>query len=627
MRKLFLLIATFFMATTLVSCHDDEPEVIIDGDEGEEVLPPPLPTYDVIETIVDAKAVIYAEGLDEMSPLFKNRIPAENIQTEITPETDLAVFDEAGAAMFIKNSELYEKLEDLYLRGGAIYFHKPALQASALIARLELEIFNDVPEETIPPICDVYITNIQGAEYRVDDIYSSEANEYVTTDENGNVVTEMTKTDTPSEYLYGRYAENAAKFVNEALNIGKRSRATVVSRAGNSFSEPPLIPLYWDKPLRFSQTYWKGKGNHMAKTVSLIADGIAHMTAKVRCAYSFEHDKDYYQITLSENYPGNFLWKGENKIKYKALYYDKYGGFALKFLYVTADLQNCRTDAVKVVALEGVAPNNHPANGSKENVSGWTFGGAFGTSAPLGVAGNFNFAYTSTTSITLPFSEIPSQFIRNNNEGSKLRWNYIVNNPLKYSKHAGRNGTVNNYPKISTQNVTFEQTWSWIIGNASQQRNQDLNMNVGVDFYVTTGAATSGAGSNHDYNYTLVSYSKNLLPLPTPDRFMDKVATVASPVNATSSYARKLIAENSPKFRFLIDNPERSGVVRENLCYRLRDEWSDVYNEIKNLGKFSGIDEEVTFYLQMSDGERLPVGNTDYKGIRIDRDGNVSLVK
>lgn len=615
------------MVTTFTACHNDEPAIIPD-DEGEEVLPAPLPASDIIETLVDARTAIYADGLDEMSLLFKNRINTENIQPEITSETDLAVFDEAGASMFLKNSELYEKLEDLYLRGGVIYFHKPALQASALLARLELEIFNNMPEETIPPICDAYITNIQGAEYRVDDIHSPEANEYVTTDEQGNEVTEMAQTDPPSEYLYGRYAENAAQFVNEALYSGKRSRATVVSRAGNSFSEPPLIPLYWDKPLRFSKTYWKGKnGNHMTKTVDLIADGIAHMTAKIRCAYSFEHDKDYYQITLSENYPGEFCWKGENKIKYKALYYDKYGGFALKNLGVTANLQNCWTDAVKVVALEGVAPNNHPATGSKENVSGWTFGGSFGTSAPFGIAGNFNFAYTSTTSITLPFSEIPSEFTRLNDDGSKVGWFYTVQNPLKYTSHRGRNGGVNNYPKISTQNVTFEQTWSWIIQNASQQQDKDLTMCVVVDFVVTSGAATSGPGGNHDYNNHVGSSCTNVLILPTPDRYKDKLATVAYPVNATSSYLRKLMAENSPKFRFIIENTDRSGVVRENLCYRLRDEWSDVYNEIKKLQPFSGVDEEVTFYLQMSNGERLPIGDTDYKGIHIDKCGNVSMVK
>ena len=474
-KHLCQVVSIAFMASTvLTGCKDEEPNLDHD-DEMEAPLPEPLPTEDIIETRVNALTAIYADNPDEMTALFLNRLESGKIEPEISSETELIIFDEAGASKFINNSELFDKLEDLYQKGGLIYFHKPAMQATGLMARLELGVFQEVPDEIIPPICDAFILNIQGAEYTVDDIHTSGSKEYISIDEDGNEKIDIDEdVEAPSEYIYGRYAENAAKFVNEALEVSLRSRPTVVrTRAGEKISEPPLIPIHWDKSFYLYKKY--SKSDHMAKDVTLEANGTVHLTAKIRCAYSFDQDKDYYQITLSENYPGSFFWKGEKSIKYKALYYDKYGGFALKAMNVYATLKNCSDKSVKVSVTEGIAPNNHPATGSKETVTGWTLGGSVGLSYPLGVTGNFTGGYTSTTSISMPYSEIPAEFGRLYADGSGLKWSYNVNNPLEYHKHRGRNGGVNKYPKISTQDVTFEQTWSWVIDNTSVQGEQDLN--------------------------------------------------------------------------------------------------------------------------------------------------------
>ena len=227
----------------------------------------------------------------------------------------------------------------------------------------------------------------------------------------------------------------------------------------------------------------------------------------------------------------------------------------------------------------------------------------------------------------MPYSEIPAEFKRFYEDGSGLEWIYEVNNPLRYHKNRGRNGGVNNYPKISTQDVTFEQTWSWVIDNTSVQGEQDLNLDVSANFYVTSGAATSGAGANHSYNYRKPCPVYKTFALPKPERYKEMVAVVASSVNASSSYLRKLIAENSPRFKYLQDNSERAGVTRRNLSLRLSNEWEDVYNEIKRLEPFAGMDDDVTFYLQMNDGERLSIGDSVYKGICISKQGEVSKVK
>ncbi len=624
-----ILSSILIVGTTLTSCKDDELEKI-NNEEDTEAAPPAtdLPTHDVIETKVTALTVIFATGLDEMSRLFQNRLSSELISPYLDDDTELVVFDEEGVTQFINDDEKYEKLEDFYLRGGLIYFHKPALQASALIARLKLGVFNDVPDKAIPPVCDAYIFNIQGAEYRTDDIHVAGSQVIEFTDEDGHIHTEVIdNAEKPNDYFYGLYAENAAKFINETLETCVRARSTAVTlRAGHSFTEPPLIPIHWDKTLHLYKTYNK-KDHHMAKEVTLKAEGTVSIDAKIRCAYSFDQDKDYYQITLSEYYPGKNLWQGESKIKH-GIYSDKCAGFALEGIHVDVRLKNLNP-SINVSTLEGVAPDNHPANGTKETINGWTLGGSIGLSSG-GIAGDLSAGYTSSTSISLPYSEMPATF--NRVDKSYIQWTYRIQNPMKYHRNSGRNGGVNKFSDISIKQFPLEQTWCWIIDNTSKQQDLPISLNVSVVYDITSGAATSGAatsgaGSNHAYNFCYGYGPTKTFDLPTPDRYKDKVTIVASPVNATSSYLRKLMSENSPSFRELSDYPNRAGIVRKHLTHRLSDEWNDVYDELKRIEPFIGIDEEVTFTLQMSNGEHLPIGSTGMTGIHINKNGFVSMVK
>ena len=39
------------------------------------------------------------------------------------------------------------------------------------------------------------------------------------------------------------------------------------------------------------------------------------------------------------------------------------------------------------------------------------------------------------------------------------------------------------------------------------------------------------------------------------------------------------------------------------------------------------MNDDVTFYLQMNNGERLSIGKSDFKGIHISKEGQVSMVK
>lgn len=575
MKRYLFFAISLFMLITLTGCHDDEPVI---PDEDEVVEKEPFPTYDIIETTIDAKTVVCAEGLDEISILFRNRLINENIQQDITPETELVIIDEKSAPQFINDKKKYQQLEDLYLRGGLIYFHKPALQCSALVARIQLGVFNEIPDESIPPLYDVYILNIKGSEYKVDNVYRGESKESTYFDEYGNPHTETVENiEEPSEYLYGRYAENAAKFVNMILHgEGSASRTNV-----RSLSMPDVIKQC-DNTIYLSQTY-KKKDHHMAKDVTLKATGVISIIAKIECDYDSKRDIDNYHITLTESYPGSLLWLGEKKIHYTGAWYDKYGGFALSAFNVKASL----TNPANYVVLEShniTNKHNNEREGLKHGVS-----------------------------VKEPFD---------------LYWSFSVKNPLKYSSRRAKNGTVNDYSKIFTSDFSVEESCHWSVSNSSNQQDQDMVLVVNSEFSITSGAASSGIGANHDYNVCNSYNFQNDFKLPVPDKYEDRISLTFwfRSGKADADAIEKVLFANSPTLKSLYYERNRTAQSRKRLIHLLSKEWQKVYDELKNANlTLPGQDAEVYMTLRTNDSEYIHIGENEFTKICINKDGEVSM--
>lgn len=570
MNKYLYLIALLIMTTSLASCHDDNPEIT--GNEDEVIEKEQLPTHDIIETTVDAKTVVCAEGLDEISALFKNRLINENIQPEITPETELVIIDEKSAIQFINDKEKYQQLEDLYTRGGLIYLHKPALQCSALVARIQLGVFNEIPDETIPPLFDVYILNINGSEYNVGDVYNGDGQEITYFDEDGNPHTETIENiEKPSEYLYGRYAENAAKFVNTILH-GESS----ASRADAILLSKSVVIKQCDNTIRLSQTY-KKKEHHMAKEVTLIATGIISIIANIECKYDPMIDTDIYNITLIESYPGRQLWLGEREIHYKGAWYDKYGGFALSALNVNASLSYPEAK----VRLR----SHNIEKPSEINV----------LSVP-----DYD-----------PFN---------------LFWNLKVKEPLKYTSHRAKNGSVNKYSKIFTTNFSIEESWKWEVPYSSKIQDPKMELTINTAFSITSGAASSGIGANHDYNICNQYNIQNTFELPLPNKYEDTILLAFYLRSGNTGVKTDVLFANSPTLKSLYHENKRSALSRKQLIHSLSKEWQKVYNELKNANLFSpGLNADVIITLRMSNFEDITIGENAFTRICVDKNGNVSM--
>lgn len=621
------IIAAMVMLTMaggmLTSCNDDEPQIEVPELENNDVTE--QPTEDIVETTVNANTAILASDLDEMSSFFLKRLNQGNVTHELTDDTELLIIDDASASKILKDDALFEKFEDFYYRGGLVYAHKPSMLTAGLLIRLYEGVYDAEPEVIIP-LYDAWIFNIQGAQYCADDIHSTEPQKLEYVDEEGNTHTKtITETEKPSDYIYGRYAENAATFVNKVMNSSLKTSTKVMSRGGIKYSEPVPIPMQFDsRKFELYEKFDKNNG-HITKGGELRASAILSLTAEIICAYSFDQNKDFYQIKLSETYPGEKFWQGTKKVKYKLSYYDKYGGFGLDYIDVKVTDVNMHS-GVNVESLTSVAPSNQPATGTKETVSGFTVGGALGLSSgsfPL----SLNGAYTSTTSISMPVSELPYKLSLPENK-KDLKWSYNVLTPLRYTERWGFNGSVSDYSKIMTKDFTIGQTWCWVFSNSNKQEDYPIEFRVHYNCMLSYGSASSSSGANYEINNSVWLGLYPIIRLPIPDRFKDKVTIVAIPVSETSSTVRKLLCENSSSFRDIVDYPERAGISRRQLINSLGREWDKVYEQLKRLEPISGVNEDITYTLQMSNGERVRFdSNYEYTGIHIDKNGNVSMVK
>lgn len=611
---LFFLTSAAMACTSLLTGCNNEPD-IADDREYEDPIVIQDPENDIVTTTMDVKNAIFATELDDMGSLFITRL--EEMGTELKEDTELVVLDEGACARFINNPEEYEKLSDFYERGGIIYFHKPALQSTGLLARLQLGVFNEVPDDTIQPLADAYICNVNGAEYISGDIYNPETVQHTYADDDGKTYTDdYTDEDKPTEYMYGRYADRAAGFVNETVASLLRSPATVVDTRAGTALEPPLIPMHWDIPRHVSISFTLSK----KKEVSISCEFTQSLALKIRAAYSFDQDKDYYQLTTSQFFPGSRTWKGVDHFKH-GIYKDRYAGFAFSELGIEAELYDYQP-GVSIYALDGYAPANQANDGSKTTVSGWDLGG----NVSFGVGSIFNLAvggnYTSSTSITMPVKEMPVTFTQERKDF--LKWCYVISNKLSCSTGRVSNGQISEIPDICKQDINTDQTWNWIVSNTQKQGDRPLRLRLFTVVDLRSCYATGGAGKNDATIYTHFLRHTEKPTLPVPERVRNQYTVVASPVNGASSYVRKLLMENSPKFKYLSENPDRCAVTGKALNDKMRTEWKQVFEEVQKLGRIEGVTSTVTFYLLDSSGNKVFMGYSSLRGIRIDTNGKIS---
>lgn len=598
-------------AVTLQGCSNDDPE--LPGEDEIEYPVPEIPENDVVTTKMDAKTCVMTTNLDDVGALFVKRL--ENTGTELTDETELLILDDEACNKFVKDEEEYNRISYYYFRGGIIYIHKPAMGTANLMARLQYGMSPVVSDETIDPVAEAYICHVSGAEYWGGAAWEQDAHEHTYYDEEGNEYKESCDGDEkPTEYYYGRYAESSAKFINEVVNNLVRSNATTVrSRAGTTQLAPEKIPITYTVPYHGLVTY------HLKQDKVLECMIPRDYQFYVETAYSFDQDKDFYSIHYSQSIPVSQAFKGHFSFKRKMAYYDKYGGFNFFKHHVEVELCNYKP-GVSIYSLDGVLPKNEPLNGQEATVKGWNISGnvSFGTGLMFGLTEGYN----SSTTITVPYKDIPVVYQQKRKD--LLRWEYKASSWMNYYSNRGRNGGYKAGPKICEQDITFEQGWGWIVSNTKQQGDTPLKLRVNTGTGLTSGACTSGAGGNSHWNFYQYEEDERWFKLPVPERFRNKYDIVASPLNDESVRLRQLFTQNSDKFKYIIDNPDRCAVTDEVLERKMKQEWQEVLDQLRSRGTISNVKEDVTFYLEDSSGKRVLLGGyANGYGIRVTKNGEV----
>lgn len=600
----------------LSGCHDNEPEIT-----GEDEIEYPVPEVDrvndVIKTTMDARTCVMSTSLDDMGALFVKRL--DNAGSDFDDETELLVLDDDACYKFVKDDEEYNRISDYYQRGGIVYLHKPALGAAYLMARLQYGMSPLVSEEKVKPIAEAYICHISGAEYWGDTAWERDVHKNIYYDEEGNEYREPSEGDEkPTEYYYGQYAESAAKFVNEVTHNLVRSDATAVSsRAGTETIAPEQIPIQ-------RTICWNGKLTYNLDTDKVLE---YHMPIDykfyVRALYSFDQDKDYYELKYSQVIPMSQAFKGHFSFKRWGLYKDKYGGYNFSGHSVEVELRNYKP-GVSVYSLEGVLPANKPLEGTEATEKGWSVGGNLSFSGQGGLVIGASGGYSSSTTITVPHKDIPVTYQQKRKD--LLSWEYSVSDPMYYYKNRGGNGGYNRGPEICEKDISLEQGWGWIVSHTKKQGDTPLKVKLNTKTTIRSGACTSGAGGNTSWNILSIMPAEYEFNLPVPERFRNEYNIVAVPLNDESVRLRTLFMQNSAKFKYIIDHPKRCAVSDLVLKRKMRDEWQAVFDQIAARAPISNVKEEVTFYLEDSSGNRLQVGGGNYYGIRIKTDGKVGVV-
>lgn len=612
----FCLLLAVLLNFNLTACSDDDSNMPATDEDEDIDLVDTLPTEDIVVTSVNAQTAVFANNMGKMTELFLNRLKDESIIPDITKETQLIVLDETSARDFLQDNASFEKLRNYYNLGGMIYMDRPGLQQASIVARLMYGVYNTIPDnKLVNALYEAYIFRNDGAEKMVHDLYNPAPHPVLLMDSLGNIYTEIRSDETePTQYLYGRFAERIARFVNECLSSKMKTRSMVSTLDNNpEFVEPPLIPQSQSFKIRLD---FKKRYGDQKKSIE--AD--AGIDAKFRTAYSFDADKDYYQIVLSEFFAGSQSWVGFNSEKH-SIYRDKSAGASYGGLDVKAEFSDL-TGNYNIHSIDGIIPQNEVHTGSKTTIKGWNINGEIGYNS--GLTGTINGGYTSSTQITMPVSEMNCVYTQNSK--SILSWTYKIKGP-HFTSHRGRNGDYTSPAGLGTKDVYTEQAWNWIVSNTKDRGTDPFQLRLDLNFYLCHGYVTGGAGGNNAKNYK-DTYSFGLLfNMPVPGRHKVTMTIVAEPADENSSSLRKILTENSTTFKYLSENLERCAPSPELLKTNMSKEWQEIYKEVKTLS-LKGSNEPITFYLKYgSDGYLNFSEDSQYKGIRINTNGSVECVK
>ncbi|GAB6868564.1 hypothetical protein [Bacteroides rodentium] len=517
-KALSLLLAGM-MAFGLASCKDDEIDPGIDSPEANV----PIPTEDEVKTTVSKSYAVLGEHFDEVTPYVLKRMTGQRYNyspadSYIADDVEV-VFLDYDALLEISEEMVYE-IKEVFDRGGAIYLHKPhslALEFFKLILYDKLDDFMEWLEEQIKGLDaqtkaekknvlerDSYIIR-RNSHYDMRDIHNGEPvtieETIVEEAEDGNeqtrTVTGTITPDEPSDYEYGLFAENVAKWLNEE---NAKTRATDGEMLSSVASEVTLLPCHLQR--------FKSEEPFTC---------YAELRRWVSTAYNFETKQDYYHVVLEETYLGDKFNFGEYFCKKTKGKYHKYAGYTYGGLSIRPSLD---TEGYTLKDTWNHQPENKGVAETVETVDGWDMGAEIGYDG--GLTGTMNVGFTHRQTVTKVNEEIS---VTLKGSGADSYWTYDIADKYKY---AGKvNGNLISKPdknSISINVCKTRQSWSWLIDGTEKRGNNPFYMELKLSLY----AKNAYQGGFRQNSTTSVYHDPKLrLELPVPNRFTKNYTVVA----------------------------------------------------------------------------------------------------
>lgn len=611
-RGAIAFMATLLTAGMLAACSD-EPAPGPDGDAPESV---EIPTADEVTTTLKAKTAVFATGNGRLLRALRKRIDnpvAITEATEIPAEAQLIVLDEASAQKFLSDDDTFRKLLGYYERGGMIYMDFPRLQQAAILARLIYGIYNPLPDpdDTATPLYEGYLFDRSGNEKTILDLFNPENHTVEKVDAEGNRYTEVVRDDVDlTDYLYGQFAESVVRFVDE-----NAASASAVSRADEGTVEARQI----SKDIDFLV-----KQEFMFPTFGSGFSMPVNVKVKVRSAYSFADDKDYYEVVVAERMnPGN-QWQGFWSYPTFNASWASNGGF---------DLDVSVSGAEKVSSLDGILPQNETYDGQRTKLEGWSVSRGVEVGLAKGVSLTTSANCTHETSVTMPLKEIKCVLRQDFDSKSCFGWNYAMKGPSFEARKNG-NPTYSAPTQIATKVLTTEQGWNWTVAGTTDLGDKPLQLTLDFKFYQCGAYATKGKGNNKATEYRAGSCHTVRVDLPVPGR-VKETATIQSRVSAEVRALREELAQVSPTFGRLAENLSWCAPTWQSLVEEMSKEWVKAFNEIALVASdpamgISGGSRDITFYLNLGGSVQGCIPFYNYhnqpKGLCITTDGKVKMV-
>lgn len=579
------------ISPVFTACDDDGPQ----PDDPNQ--PVDIPTEDVVSTMLKTKTAVFATADGKLLTAVKKRL--SNAVTvpdgvEIPEDVKLIILDEASAARFLQSTESFSHLCQYYARGGMIYLHFPRINQAAVVARLVYSTYNPLPDadETADPLFEGYLFDKHGNEKQINDIFGK----------NGSAIEAAGGVEGMTEYGYGQIADGVARFVDGIIEPTAASKKSRSSSQSDGIDDIPFITKEYDNPGRTVVEMPLGT----AYTFMVV-----NVTAKIRSAYSFSENKDYYQVILTESvnprdavgiryFEGGARWDG---------FYN--GGM---------DLSISLCDDANVYSLSDIMPVNMSHDGETMEVKDISLKAGVeigGVNNKGGLWGGVSFEHKT---ITMPVRELGCELRQKNK--SNFGWVYTLDGPQfkvdkKEIKHIAP-------PEIAGKVLIAQQCWNWTVDNPVEQGDTPFKINVGLTTHTKAAYVTKKGTVG---TVSVPKEHKFEIPLPVPSRVKHPLLLVHH-VSPDANALREELKIISPTFTELAANKTWYAPSEDALYDEACLMWGNAFTEIthvandKNLG-ITGKPETVKFYLHLNNRPVEVYKNSNMRSIVVTPKGSV----